>query len=129
VFIEAITEMKIKNLKNEIDTWVRALNYIQEENIFLKNRLSEIIKNDVSEAALEQFEYFQNQLINKDTITGLLRHDIADHCRSLEDPEQQSVNFSIILNKQDHFRKDINTMEKDFNKLKVEFNRYLAQVA
>lgn len=107
---------------HELDTWHRTLNYIQQENIHLKNRLSEIIKNGMDDTLLEQVEYFQSQFLNKDAIIILLRQDIAQE-RGLDGNLPDKKNWK----KHDKLRKDMGMMESEFSKLKFDFNNYLSQ--
>ena len=110
-----------EQMLHELETWLRTLNYIQQENIYLKNRLAEIIKNGMDDAMLEQVEYFQSQFLNKDTVITLLRQDIAIE-RNL------NGDLSNIKNQKTHdkLRKDMGLMEAEFSKLKFEFNNYLS---
>jgi hypothetical protein len=96
--------------------WLRALDIIQQENIELKNQLAEMMKHDIEIKALEKAEYYQNEFLNKDTVIALLRHDIIKQTNT--EP-----------NKQDKLRKDMDMMSKEFRRLKLEFNNYLAKTA
>jgi hypothetical protein len=107
---------------HELETWLRTLNYIQQENIHLKNRLAEIIKNGMDDTLLEQVEYFQNQFLNKDAITLLLRQDIA-----IERGLNGDLSNKKILKKHDKLRKDMSMMESEFSRLKFDFNNYLSR--
>ena len=40
-----MTELKLMQLRHEIDTWKRMLGFMQEENVHLKNRLSDVLKD------------------------------------------------------------------------------------
>ena len=107
---------------HELETWHRTLSYIQQENIHLKNRLSEIIKNGMDDTLLEQVEYFQNQFLNKDAIILLLRQDIAIE-KDLDGSLPQKKNWK----RHDKLRKDMAMIESEFGKLKFDFNSYLSQ--
>lgn len=111
-----------QQMLHELDTWQRTLNYIQQENIYLKNRLAEIIKNGMDDTLLEQVEYFQNQFLNKDTVITLLRQDIATE-RNLNGELHNNKN----LKKHDKLRNDMGMMESEFSRLKFDFNSYLSK--
>jgi hypothetical protein len=106
---------------HELDTWLRTLNYIQQENIHLKNRLAEIIRNGMDDTLLEKVEYFQNQFLNKDAITTLLRQDIASE-RELNGDLSNKKNQK----KHEKLRKDVDMTESEFSRLKFDFNNYLS---
>ena len=118
-----ITANQIQHLEHERETWLRTLDYIQQENIHLKTRLAGIIKYEVDNDLLEQVEYFQNQFLNKDAVITLLRHDIA----TIKDIDFTTFNKKILV-KHEKLRKDMELMEKEFSRLKFDFNNYLSQV-
>lgn len=109
-----------QHIANEQQMWLRSLDYIQQENIHLKNRLAEMISQDIDPGALEQVEYFQNQFLNKDAIVAILRRDIAAE-KELNGQAYGKKN----LKRHYRLRQDIEMMEKEFSKLKFEFNEYL----
>ena len=114
---------QIEHIQHELETWLRTLDYIQQENIHLKTRLAGIIKHEVDNDLLEKVEYFQNQFLNKDAVITLLRHDIA----SIKDIDSASFNKKVLV-KHEKLRKDMELMEKEFSRLKFDFNNYLSQV-
>jgi hypothetical protein len=117
-----ITNMNLEQLYHELDTWTRTLNYIQQENIHMKNRLAAIVKNGLANELLEKVEYFQNCFLNKDAVIGLLRQDIA-HENKLE----QALLDKEIIEAHNKLRKDMDLMEKEFSGLKFDFNNYLSE--
>lgn len=119
---------KIGQFKHENDTWVRTLDYLQQENIHLKNRLGEIAKRKLDKSHLEQVEYFQNSFLNKDAIIALLRRDIAGQNRDIDKAAANEGINADWLSRQEQLRADMNTMEKEFGRLKFEFNKYLADM-
>ncbi|MBS1687715.1 MAG: hypothetical protein JSS96_03260 [Bacteroidetes bacterium] len=114
-------------LKNERETWLRTLDYIQQENVFLKNHLADIIKNDIKPEMLEQVEYFQNQFINKDAVIALLRYDIANQNKLSENGTEHNGDFVKLQAKQGKLRGDMEKMEREFSRLKFQFNTYIAE--
>lgn len=117
------------HFKKEWETWVRTLDYIQQENVFLKNCIADIIKNDIRQDMLEQVEYFQNQFVNKDAIIALLRYDIANQNRFSEHGFERNGEFTKLQARQSKLRSDMEKMENEFSKLKFQFNTYLAEVS
>lgn len=114
--------MNLEQLYHELDTWTRTLNYIQQENIHLKNRLAAIVKNGLSSESLEKVEYFQNCFLDKDAVIGLLRQDIGRENRL-----QQSLLGKDNLAAHCKLRKDMDLMEKEFSSLKFDFNSYVSE--
>ena len=106
----------------EISTWLRTLDFLQQENIHLKTRLAELIKhNTVGPEVLEKAEYFQNNFLNKDTVIALLRRDIK---LFQLDEKQAETN-----RKHKTLRLDMEKMEKEFINLRTDFNNYLRKVS
>ncbi|MBS1773176.1 MAG: hypothetical protein JST82_09955 [Bacteroidetes bacterium] len=98
--------------QDERYTWLRMLDIIQLENIELKNQLAELVRNGIGSKTLEKAEYYQNEFLNKDTVVALLRRDVIRY--SDADNSQQGK-----------LRRDMDLMQKEFSRLKTEFNNYL----
>ena len=110
--------IKIQML-HELETWQRTLNYLQQENIHLKNRLAEIVKNGIDDKMLRQAEYFQNQFLNKDVIIAILKQDVL--------AERDSNRRTVAPGAYEKLREDMAKMETAFAFLKSEFNGYVSK--
>ena len=121
-------ELKLKQLQYESDTWKRLLGFMMDENIHLKNRLSEVLKDNFDKNLLEGVEGFQNNFIKEDELIGLLRNDVAGLDKLLE---REIFEDGKIVNEIDkrlkNLRNNIVYAEKQFGKLKLEFNNYLSE--
>src|SRR5690606_2022738 len=109
-------------IEREHVTWLKTLEGLRQENVFLKNRLAEIIKDSVSKELLEQAEYFHNIFLNKDTVITLLRRDIALLATKISNPAHS---FILLEQEQGKLRSDILRMEKEFLVVKAAFNKFL----
>jgi len=125
--VKEVATFRNNYLQHEVQMWHRALDFIQQENIHLKNSLADLLKIELSDGMLEDAEYFQNQFLNKDTVISLLRRDIAIQSQEIEQELQarQEINKKSIK-QQDKLRSDMEKMEKEFSKLKFQFNNYLS---
>jgi len=123
-----IPPLKLIQLKYEIDTWKRLIGFMVEENVHLKNRISEILKNSFSKNLLEGLETYQGRFIKEDVLIGLIRNDVADLDKLLG-----SVLFydekviKEIGRKLNMLRNNIRNVERHFSKLKLEYNHYLSK--
>ena len=63
--IEKMTELKLMQLRHEINTWKRMLSFMQEENVHLKNRLSDVLKDRFNKNLLDEVEFFKPTLLKK----------------------------------------------------------------
>jgi uncharacterized protein Yka (UPF0111/DUF47 family) len=71
-------ELKIRQFRHESDTWKRNLEFMMQENVYLKNRLAEVLQTiSGDEDILDTAEHYQNEFIQEDEMIYLLRRDIA----------------------------------------------------
>ena len=121
-----VLEPELKQLQLESDSWKQSIGYMMEENISLKNRLTEILRNRFNSTLLEQAEYFQNRFIKEDERIGLIRDDVVQIDRSLMmHAEENSEVNSETDDKIKKLRNYILHAQKQFIELKSEFNNYL----
>ena len=129
-FNSSMLNKKYIQFKHENETWLRTLDYFRQENIYLKNRLAQIAKTNINNSFLVELEAYQNRFVEKDTIVAILRYDITLQnelilkCTATDDDD--NCVKKILLN-QNKLRDDMQQMEKEFNKLKFDFNNYLAE--
>ena len=109
----------------ENKAWSRLLEFFRQENTFLKNRLAEVVDHKGDKEFLLLAEHFQNKFIINDELIDELRHDINAHLQLLAKREGLAADAAIIK-KQVKLRNEMEYLERDFAKLKNEFNKYLA---
>ena len=114
-----------KKYRYELDTWSRLLDYLQQENVYFKNLLSHVIKNDKANTLLEKAEYFQNKFVNKDAVIVLLRQDISEQMKWIE-KGGNNEQADLYLKKHKRLNQDIDKLEEEFKRLKVDFSDYVA---
>lgn len=121
-------DQKLKQLQYESDGWKRLLRFMMDENIHLKNRLSEVLRDQFDKNLLVEVEGFQNNLIKEDEVIGLLRNDVAELDKLLV---REICEDGNIINEIDrrlkNLRNNIIYAEKKFGQLKSEFNYYLLE--
>jgi hypothetical protein len=61
----------------EIESLARSLDFIQEEQAFIKRKLSSLLENMVMHDFIEWAEALQLQIINRETALKLLKGDIV----------------------------------------------------
>lgn len=126
--INKVVNKKYIQFKHENETWLRTLDYFQQENIYLKNRIAQIAKTNINSIFLSELELYQTRFIEKDTVISMLRYDITTqnelfNAGSVLDDNNIS---SLILKTQNRLRTDMQNMEQEFNRIKFSFNNYLA---
>ena len=121
-------DLRLKQLHYESDTWKRLLGIIMDENIQLKNRLSEVLRDRFDKNLLVEVEVFQNYFIKEDALVALLRNDVAELDKLLV---REIYEDGKIINKIDlrmkNLRNNIINVEIQFGKLKSAFNSYLLE--
>jgi hypothetical protein len=118
----------IKQFEQENDSWMRSLEYMQMENVHLKNRLGQVIKSDTHNELLDLMEFYQNFFIHEDETIAMLRYDILMHDQRLKKFDSEvSTNIFKIIKIQKKLRQDIELEEKKFNQLKLEFNSHFTE--
>ncbi len=119
---------KILQYRHESDTWKRYLQFIQQENNHLKNRLSQVLQADTDYEFLERAEYFQNKFISEDDTVNMLRQDIHELDKLLaKEAGEDAVVLKELQKRLKKMHKDMEIVEKQFNKLKSDFNLYLTE--
>jgi hypothetical protein len=120
-------ELQLNQLQCESDTWKRLLVFMMDENIHLKNRISEILKNGFDKNLLEELEDFNSKFIKEDALIGLMRNEIAelDKLLAREVFEDGNIKKEIGV-KLKTIRNNIQIAEIQFTKIKLEFNSYLS---
>lgn len=73
-----IEEKNVRQFQTEIEVWKKILNSRMDENVLLKNVLSDIVKNNYDQNLLEEIEEFQTQFIREDELINSLRRDVND---------------------------------------------------
>lgn len=120
--------LKIKQFQYESDTCKKLLCFIMDENIRLKNSVSEILKNGFDENLLDEIEVFYNRFIKEDELIELLRNDVAELDKLLL--REIFENGKIIKEIDKKIKKlacNIKNTEEQFAKLRSEFNSFLLE--
>jgi hypothetical protein len=121
--------IKADQFYHENMTWERLIDFLKQENSFLKNRLAQVL--DHNGPGIDQFiaeaEHFQTQFILKDGFFEELKHDIQEQGKNLNHayPQENAVLNRKIIKQQDKLRNEMAYLEKDFARLKHEFNNFL----
>ena len=124
-----IPDKWIKKWQVEAATWKNMLISRVEENILLKNRLADILKNKYDRNCLEEIEEFQTKSISEDKIISVLRMEVADLANSLDseniEAEGLQVSFEETMN---HLRNDMAYSEDSFGLLISAFEDFHQKV-
>ncbi|HEX4959138.1 MAG TPA: hypothetical protein VFV46_13230 [Lacibacter sp.] len=124
------TKKILSQYRHENESWKRYLQFIQQENNFLKNRLSQVLQHDTDVDFLERAEFFQSKFLAEDETVHLLRQDVHEIEHLLmKDMSEDSPGINNLRKKFWKLSRDMETVERQFNKLKSDFNTFLLDAA
>ncbi|MBK7883189.1 MAG: hypothetical protein IPJ81_04830 [Chitinophagaceae bacterium] len=120
--------MKLKQLQHESDSWKRLLAFIMDENIHLKNRLTEVLKDKFNKNLLEDLEYFHNNFVREDEMIRLVRNDVVELDKLLTREIFEDGRIARQIERKLHkLRNNLENIQNQFWKLKMGFNNYLSE--
>lgn len=122
------TKEKIHQYEYEGMMWTRSLEYLKQENAYLKDRLTEVVDHNSDKYFLAQAEHFQNQFIIKDEFLDELKHDVNEQIDLLklqESGQSNNTKSEQITSRQDKLRDQMVFIERDFLNLRNDFQKYL----
>lgn len=121
---------KSVQFQHENQTWERLLEFLKQENAFLKNRLSEVLDQNTNKDFLPQAEHYQNLFIVKDEFMDEMRHDVHEQEAALKKMKgsDKDIIETKLVKMQEKLRNEMEFLERDFVKIKNEFNKYLLSV-
>ncbi len=120
---------KTDQVLQECMAWERLLDFFKQENSHLKTRLSEVLDNKTDKDFLALAEHFQNQFILKDEFVDEMSHDVREQEQNLLIlADKKATIEERLIKKQQKIRNEMEFLEKDFNRMKNEFNKYLVSV-
>ena len=117
-----------EEIKYENEVGKKLLQGLQQDNVLLKNKLSEILKLNIRDGILEKAENFQTSFLLADERISFLRKDNTELCRQFLKATGDRNAIEELSQKQKQLKKQIKQEEKEFNKLKLAFNNYIASV-
>ncbi len=121
-------ELKLKQIEYESDTWNRTLAYLIDENIHLKNRLSEILRDKFDKYLLEEVDGFQSRFIREDELIGLIRNDVVELSKLFEGDVYAGGKLKPEIDSRlKRIRNNLRNAEKQFSELKSDFNNFLSE--
>ncbi len=120
----------ISHVGAEHSSWLRGIEFYNDELAILKSRLQEVSYKNTKEDAKKQVDHFQNQFLVQETNLNRLEHEINAHFKNMKsdiDTHAQHLGNSTIA-EHDALRDRYIVQEKIINELRHEFNRFLCEV-
>ncbi|MFO0414175.1 MAG: hypothetical protein ACK50E_00865 [Bacteroidota bacterium] len=107
----------------ENSSWLRSLDYMEQENDFLKNNLSRILDSFSEKELVNWADEYQGIILQREAAMNLLRQDIFKQealIASVRYNYSSKTKNQIVL-AQKEIRTKIEYMEKEFQLLKTSF--------
>lgn len=101
--------------------WLRQLDFVKQENAWLKTRLAAMLDGNADANVLPQAEYFQNQFICNDELI----EDLQQQVIQLNTLKPQSSAHKSLAVRQTALRSKMEGFENDFISLKNEFGKFV----
>ena len=102
--------------------------FYQEELVYFKNRLAEILSSDTGLDELQVAEQFQEEFLAQDKVVGYLLAEIKGQSKLLEkDLYVDGDIFDEVVTSQKKIRREIQKEEELFKRLKKRFVQYLSE--
>jgi hypothetical protein len=120
---------KTRQFQDVLATWKRLLNARMDENILLKYKISEILKNNFNRNCLEEIEEFQTQFIREDEWINSLRKDVSELENYILSKEFQNGTEQFFNIKIENLRKDIANCASRFCVLKSAFENFQNKIS
>lgn len=118
-------------MKNELcemlhqnEAWREILKQLENENIFFKTKLTDILTTDLPKVQLAHLEFFQSRFLKMDSRIGLLRHEIREYTILLK--LQTGSLEQEFLNRYKNLRENIFSIRESFQLLRADFQDYLS---
>jgi len=112
---------------HEYQAWTRALDYLLQENSYLKTRLAQVVDNNTDKQFVALAEHYHNLFLQNDDFIKEMLRDIRvqqEFLKNLTDSHSVAPE-KAILKKQVKLRNEMEHFERKFSQMKNEFNQYL----
>lgn len=112
----------------ESASWIRMIEFLTQENMYMMNRLSEVIDSIHGGDNLAMAEHYQNQFIIKDDVYDHMLHDLKKLQTGLKEyPIQNTINKDMQkLHK--NLKDQLEFIERDHILLRQDYNTYLSSL-
>lgn len=121
----------LNHFQFEVHTWIRLVEFLNQENTYLKNRLSEVIDQIKDREHLAMAEHFQNQFIVKDDVYDHIIHDLkrqAEKWKEIQSLSNKALKDELIKI-QKNLKEQIEFIDRDHAVLSKDYNTYLSSIA
>lgn len=111
----------------ETSSWIRLMDFLHQENAYLKTRLSEVMDDITNNQHLALAEHFQNQFLVKDDAYDHMKNDLQRHVEKWNQQTMSDETNAILSLRKIHTRlkEQIDYIEREHAVLRKDYNTYL----
>lgn len=111
----------------ETSSWIRLIDFLHQENAYLKTRLSEVMDDITNNQNLALAEHFQNQFLVKDDAYDHMKNDLQRHVEKWNQQTMPDETNAILSLRKIHTRlkEQIDYIEREHAVLRKDYNTYL----
>jgi len=111
----------------ETSSWIRLMDFLHQENAYLKTRLSEVMDDITNNQNLALAEHFQNQFLVKDDAYDHMKNDLQRHVEKWNQQTMSDETNAILSLRKTHTRlkEQIDYIEREHAVLRKDYNTYL----
>ncbi|MFM1964066.1 MAG: hypothetical protein RLZZ172_2911 [Bacteroidota bacterium] len=112
----------------ETTAWIRLIEFLNQENTHMKNRLSVVIEGIYNREHVAMAEHFQNQFIVKDDVYDHMLHDLNKQAAKWQ---QNTVCPALLKDlKKSHANlcHQIESLEREQAVIRKDYNTYLSSL-
>lgn len=123
-------EKDVTQFQKVLETWKQLLNSRMEENVLLKIKISEIVKNNYDRNFLEEIEEFQTQFITEDELIHSLRSEVHELNNFLYDKMFEDEKKKKMFDpKMESLRRDMVNSVSRFGNLQTAFDEFQRKIS
>lgn len=122
-----MNDIYLKQLIFEIESWKRTIDFIENEIIFMKGRMSQILREYPDDSLLNSIEQFQNKLLVQDKMIQIFRIDLGNQIQAVKNLLNDTNFLMETLKRQKKFRSEIETAHSQFEKMRDEFYLFFCE--
>ncbi|MDR6568237.1 hypothetical protein [Chitinophaga ginsengisegetis] len=117
---------ELSGMLHQNEAWKEILKQLENENIFFKTKLTDILTMDFPKVQLAHLEFFQSRFLKMDSQIGLLRHEIREYTILLKQLLQTDRPEQEFLNRYRNLGENIFSIRESFHLLRADFQDYLS---
>jgi len=122
-----MNDIYLKQLIFEIESWKRTMDFIENEIVFMKGRMSQILREYPDNSLLNAIEQYQNWLLVQDKMIQIFRNDLEKQIQAVKSLVKDTNLLMETLKRQKKFRVEIETAHSQFEKMRGDFYLFFCE--